>query len=237
MRQNIRLIQKRQVANGTMAFYFEKPAELEFRAGQFCNITLINPPETDEEGNTRGFSLITAPCEEDMAVATRLRDTAFKRVIKQLEIGTEVRFEGPYGNFTLHKAETVPAVFLIGGIGVTPVRSMIVQAIHDNTRHRIILLHANPSPSYAPFMVDFEQLAKNNQHFTFVPVATEGAPDDWYGEQGRINEAMVKKYVPDLNLPIYYLSGPGSMVMAMRQLLVNMGINEDKIRTEEFTGY
>ena len=76
--QHVKLTKKEEIANGTMAFHFKKPAELTFRAGQFCDITLINPSETDAEGNVRGFSLANAPFQDDIIVATRMRDTAFK---------------------------------------------------------------------------------------------------------------------------------------------------------------
>lgn len=234
---NVKLVKKEEIANGTMAFYFEKPKGFEFRAGQFADYTLIDPPETDEEGNTRGFSLITAPYEQYIGAATRLRDTAFKRVLRGLPIGAEVKLDGPYGDFTLHKTETTPAVFVIGGIGVTPVRSMIAQATHDKTAHQITLLHANRTLADTPFREDFEQFAKDNAHFTYVPALTDETLESWTGERGRVDEAMLRRHVPDLSAPIYYLSGPEGMVKAMRQLLVGAGVNEDNIRTEEFAGY
>lgn len=236
MQTKVKLIRKETIAEGTMAFYFAKPAGFEFRAGQFGDFTLIDPPETDAEGNIRGFSLAQAPCEPDLVAATRMRDTAFKRVLKNLPIGTEVMLDAPYGDFTLHKTVSTPAVFLIGGIGVTPVRSMIAQATHDKTAHRITLLHASRTPADLPFKPDLEQLARDNPNFTYV-MAAESASDDWHGERGRIDAAMVKKHVPDLHKPIYYLSGPEGMVSAMRALLVGLEVNEDNIRTEEFTGY
>lgn len=101
-----------------MAFYFEKPAGFEFRAGQFGEWTLLNPPETDKEGATRGFSFITAPFEPDLGCATRLRDTAFKRVLQKPAVGAAVMLDAPYGDFRVHSTATTPAVFIIGGIGV-----------------------------------------------------------------------------------------------------------------------
>lgn len=234
---NVKLIKKEEIANDTMAFYFEKPEGFQYRAGQFADYTLINPPETDEEGNTRGFSLITAPYEDGIGAATRLRNTAFKRVLSDLPIGTEVELDAPYGDFTLHKTETTPAVFIIGGIGVTPVRSMVAQATHDKSAHKITLLHANRTLDDTPFRADFEQFAKDNPNFTYVPVVTDEEQAGLPGEHGRVDEAMLKRHVPDLNAPIYYLSGPEGMVKAMRQLLVSLNVNEDNIRTEEFTGY
>jgi ferredoxin-NADP reductase len=237
MLANVKLLKKEIVAEGTMAFHFEKPKGFEFRAGQFADFTLISPAETDAEGDTRGFSLAYAPFEADLVAATRMRNTAFKRVLKGLPIGTEVKLDAPYGDFTLHKTETTPAVFLIGGIGVTPVRSMIAQSIHDQTAHKITLLHACRTPADLPFRADFERFARENPRIIYVPIASESSPDDWHGERGRVDEAMVRKYVSDLNRPTYYLSGPEGMVKAMRQLLVGLKVNEDNIHTEEFAGY
>jgi len=237
MKTNVKLISKETIADSTMEFRFSKPAGFDFRAGQWTDFALIDPPETDEKGNVRGFSLVQAPYEPDLVVATRMRDTAYKRVLKELPIGTEVKLDGPGGDFTLHKTTTTPAVFLIGGIGVTPIRSMIAQATHDKIDQRLILLHSSRTPTALPYQSDFKRFAKDNPNFTYVAVATDSAPDDWSGERGRINAEMVKKYVPDLSQPIYYLSGPGEMVKAMRELLIELQVDEDKIRTEEFSGY
>ena len=114
---------------------------------------------------------------------------------------------------------------------------MIAQATHDKTNHIITLLHSSRTPADLPFMKDFESLAKENPHFTYVPVASDHAEVAWSGEHGRINEEMIKKYVKNIAEPIFYLSGPEGMVKTIRQLIIDMGVNEDNIRTEEFTGY
>lgn len=233
---NVKLIKRETIAEGTMAFHFSKPDGFEFLAGQFADYTLIDPPETDAEGNTRGFSFVQAPFEPHLIAATRMRDTAFKRVLKNLPIGTKVKLDAPYGDFRLHKTESMPAVFLIGGIGVTPVHSMIAQATHDKTGHKITLLHASRAPSDLPLKANFEQLAKDNPNFTYI-ATVESPTDQWQGEHGRVSAEMVKKYVPNLTTPIYYLSGPEGMVKAMRKLLVDLNVDEDNIRAEEFTGY
>lgn len=237
MIQNIKLLKKQVVATDTMAFTWQKPSGFTFVAGQFGDMTLLNPPETDDEGNTRGFSLAHAPYEDDLVTATRMRDTAFKRMLKELPIGADVKLDAPYGNFTLHKTATTPAVFLIGGIGITPVRSIIAQATHDQMPHQMTLLYANKAPADAAFTDELEGFAKENQHFTFVPIYTEVPEAAWTGERGHIDADMLKRYVLDVAAPIYYLSGPAGMVKAMRHMLVEAGANEDNIRTEEFTGY
>lgn len=236
MKTNVKLIKSETVADGTMAFHFAKPPGFEFRAGQYGDFTLIDPAQTDAEGNTRTFSMMQAPFESDLVVATRMRDTAYKRVLKDLPVGTEIAIDAPYGDFTLHKTESTPAVFIIGGIGVTPVRSMIAQATHDKTSHTITLLHSSRTPADLPLKADFEQLTKDNPRFTYVQTV-DSADGNWGGERGHVTAEMVKKYVPDLSKPIYYLSGPEGMVKAMRTLLIDLKVNEDNIRTEEFSGY
>ncbi|MGZ4812225.1 MAG: FAD-binding oxidoreductase [Terriglobales bacterium] len=94
------LKEREEIAEGTMAFYFAKPADFQFRAGQSIDLTLINPRETDAEGNTRAFSIASAPFDTDLMIATRMRDTAFKRVLRNAPLGTEVKIEGPSGSIS-----------------------------------------------------------------------------------------------------------------------------------------
>ena len=234
-----KLQRKEEVADGTMAFHFEKPAGFTFKAGQFGDLTLINPVETDTEGNTRGFSLASAPYEGDLMFATRMRDTAFKRVLRTMAIGTEVSLDAPYGSFTLHNNARIPAVFLTGGIGVTPVRSIILQATHDNLPHKIFLFDSNRRPEDAAFLNQLMEAQEKNPNYTFVGTMTEmeKSSQKWVGETGYITKAMLVKYVGDLTLPIYYLAGPAAMVTAMRKTLNEAGVDDDNIRTEEFSGY
>src|SRR4029077_5631186 len=113
----VKLKAREEIAAGTMAFHFEKPEGFVYKAGQFADYTLINPRETDAEGNTRGFSLASAPYEDDLMSATRMRDTAFKRVLEKIPLGPALTLDPPYGSFTLHNNAPTPAVFVTGGIG------------------------------------------------------------------------------------------------------------------------
>src|SRR5262245_2346733 len=107
-----KLSQRRDVAVGTMAFHLEKPAGFQFKAGQYMNVTLIDPPETDDEGNTRSFSIASAPFEADLAFASRMRSSAFKRTLKTVDLSRKLRISGPFGSFTLHTDASRTAVFL-----------------------------------------------------------------------------------------------------------------------------
>ena len=235
----VRLKERKEVAEGTMAFYFEKPPGFEFKAGQFLNYTLIDPPETDAEGNLRSFSIASAPGEEDLMLATRMRDTAFKRVLKAIPLGTEVKIDGPFGSFTLHRDASRAAVFVAGGIGITPFRSMIVDATRKEVSRRLLLFYSNRRPEDAAFLSELQQIEKQNPSFKFIGTMTEMAKslERWQGETGFIDQSMLARHLSDLAAPIYYSAGPPVMVTAMSEMLLQAGVDEDSIRTEDFTGY
>ncbi|MEP6590446.1 MAG: FAD-dependent oxidoreductase [Gemmatimonadota bacterium] len=235
----VRLLDTQEVAEGTMAFRVEKPEGFTFKAGQFADVTLINPAETDAEGNTRAFSLASAPYEKSLMFATRMRDSAFKRVLGRMEPGTELTLDGPHGSFTLHNAARTPAVFLTGGIGITPVRSIVLQAAHDTLPQRIVLFDSNNRPEDAVFLDELMAAQSTNAQCTVIGTMTkmEKSSRPWQGETGFITEAMLRKSLDDLALPIYYVVGPPAMVQSMRELLNGVGVDDDNIRTEEFSGY
>jgi ferredoxin-NADP reductase len=233
------LTSRAMVAERTMAFRFAKPADWSYRAGQFVDITLIDPPETDAEGNTRGFSISSAPSENVIMITTRLRDTAFKRVLQQVPLGSLVKVEGPFGDLRLHHAAR-PAVLLAGGIGITPFRSIVVETIGAGSLpYRVVLFHANRRPEDAAFADEFRTLERTDPNLTFVPTMTAMADSTqtWDGERGHIDAAMLRRHLAGVVDPIFYVAGPAGMVQALRTMLVASGVDEDDIRTEEFTGY
>jgi len=234
-----KLKEKEVLAEGTMGFYFAKPAGFQFKPGQYLDITLVDPPETDAEGNIRSLSIASAPEDERLLVATRMRDTAFKRFLKAAPIEAEVRMEGPMGSFTLHNNPTKPAVLLAGGIGITPFSSIVRHAAHARLPHKLYLFYSNRRPEDAAFMPILQELEKANPNFKFIPSMTEmsKSAQTWNGESGFINRDMLVRYLPNLQGPIYYIAGPPTMVAAMRQMLNAAGVDEDDLRTEEFAGY
>jgi len=237
MAYTIKLIKKESAAENTTAFYFEKPQGFTYRAGQYCDFTLINPPETDSEGDKRTFSLSSAPYEPDLIITTRLRDTAFKRTLKNMPVGGELHLEGPFGSLTLPKDTAKTAVFLTGGVGATLVRSMITQAVHDQSPQKILFLYSNRSPQDAIFLDEFTALAAQGSNITFVPTMTDVSGQEWTGEHGPITIAMLQKYLTDIPGAVYYLSGSGEMVGAMRRMLMAHDVDRTSIRSDLFVGY
>lgn len=234
-----KLLNRVEVAEGTMAFHFEKPPGFDFKPGQSTDLTLVDPPENDSEGNVRTFSIASAPFEDQLMFATRMRDTAFKRSLKKVPLGTRVKMESPIGSFTLHKNPAKPAVFLTGGIGITPFFSIVHQAAHDRLPHKLYLFYSNRRPEDAPFLEILETLEKTNPNFRLVATMTQmsRSKKKWAGETGFIDKVMLSRYVSDLRGPIYYIAGPPTMVTDMKKMLVTSSIDEDDVRTDEFAGY
>ena len=230
---------REEVAEGTMAFHFKKPIDWTFKAGQFIDITLLDPSETDAEGNTRGFSIASAPHEETLMVATRMRDTAFKRVLKTMPLGTAVKIEGPFGNLTLHNNAARPAVLLAGGIGITPFRSILFRAAKEKLPHRIFLFYSNRRPEDAPFLEALQALGEKNPNYKLIATMTEieKSHQPWHGETGLINKELLAGYLENAISPIYYIAGPAGMVKGLHTMLNDAGVDDDDIRTEEFVGY
>ena len=227
------------VAEGTMAFHFRKPADFTFKPGQSMNVSLVDPPETDAKGNARTFSIVSAPHETELVIATRMRDTAFKRVLKTMPASGRVGLRGPAGLFTLDPADARPAVFLAGGIGVTPFVSILRDAAHSGLARDLWLFYSNRRPEDAAFLDELMALPARNPRFRFVGTMVEmdKSSRPWSGERGFLDRAMLERHLKHLAPRVYYIAGPPGLVEAMQKMLVGTGVTEDAIHTDEFFGY
>jgi len=237
--QKIQLVRKDTVAEGTTMFSFTKPEGFTHVAGQTVDMTLVEPKETDAEGPMRTFSITSAPHEGVIAIATRMRDTAFKHTLRDMPVGGEVSIERPFGSFAPHENTARPAVFLSGGIGITPFHAIVKDAAHKQLAHTLVLFYSNRRPEDTAFLDELTALQQQNKNYKLVATMTdmEKSAKEWSGERGYIDASMIKKYVPEGTEPIYYLAGPQTMVTAMRGVLTGMGVSNDDIRFEEFAGY
>ena len=237
--QEIRLLRSEIVAEGTMAFHFSRPPGFNFKAGQSLAMSLVNPPETDGEGETRTFTIASAPHEAELMVATRMRDSAFKRVLKSAPAGTTVRIDGPNGEMVLHDDPAQPAVFLAGGIGITPFLSMARHAAQEWLPHPIYLFYSNRRPEDAAFLTELRNLEGLNPAFHLIATMAEPekSAQPWSGETGFIRREMLERHLPGTVGPVYYFAGPPAMTTAMRGMLEAMGVGENAMRYEEFYGY
>lgn len=232
-----RLIRSAEVAQGTRAFYLEKPAGFEFRPGQAMEVILPGAAAGDD--GHHAFSIVSAPHEAELVFATRMRDSTYKRHLASLPPGTALEIDGPFGNLTLHKKTERAAVFVAGGIGITPFMSILRHAALQPTGQRLALLYSNRRPEDTAFLAELQALAKNLPGFALHATMTDMAQSSqpWAGAQGMIDSAFVQRCTAALPAPIFYISGPPAMVQALRQVLVAAGADEDDVRSEEFYGY
>jgi ferredoxin-NADP reductase len=233
------LLGRTEVAEGTMAFQFEKPHDFVFKAGQYIDLTLSTAQRGSSNGLTHTFSIVSSPFDEDLLVTTRIRNTVFKQALSILPIGSGATIDGPMGSFTLHNNTARPAVFLAGGIGVAPFLSMLSYATGEKLCHPIVLFYANRYLEDAAFMNSLWNLERVNPRFRFIPTLTRTDRNyrGWKGETGHISSEMLVTQVGIMRGPIYYIAGPPRMVAATRRTLSEVGVDEDDIRTEDFSGY
>lgn len=207
--QTSKLMRREEVAEGTMAFHFEKPPGFDFKPGQYTDVTLRNAPETDAEGNTRTFSIASAPFENKLVFTTRMRDTAFKRSLKGVPLATEVQIGSAMGSFTLHKNPAKLAVFLAGGIGITPFLSIVRQADKDRLPQKLYLFYSNRRPEDAAFLDTLQTLETTNPNFRLICTMTEMSKSkkEWKGETVLIDKEMLSRHLAILQDPSTTLPG------------------------------
>ncbi|MGH8248441.1 MAG: ferredoxin--NADP reductase [Gammaproteobacteria bacterium] len=235
----VRLEGREEVAQGTMAFHFEKPAGFSFKPGQTIDVVRIDAPAADTQNARHTFSIVSTPFQGDLVVATRMRDSAFKRALKSMAIGSPAKLEGPFGSLTLHKDRARPAVFIAGGIGITPFMSMLRQAAKDRSPQPLYLVYSNRRPEDAAFLAELQGLERDNRNFRMLATMTDMSRSErkWEGATGLVSSDLLKRFVGGLVSPVYYVVGPPAMVKAMQETLSEAGVVDDDIRSEEFYGY
>ena len=168
---------------------------------------------------------------------TRIRGSGFKETLRQAPIGYELTCETPEGEFILRQGETcIRHVFIAAGIGITPYRSILRCSADMNEPLNVLMLYFSRSSSDIIFRRELESIAKQMRTFSLVNVLTE-PEEGWKGEQGKLGEAILRKWVPHPDKLCFWVSGPPGMVSTCREMLELIGVKEQSIRTERFMGY
>jgi glycine betaine catabolism B len=228
----------------------DKTTSLSHTAGQFAFFD-IGGVYDDPKGPIRHFTISSSPTENFIMFSTRIRDSPYKKRLSTLEEGSRVKVRGPEGQFVLHEDYSKPAVFLSGGIGVTPFRSMIKYATDKQLPLKITMFDSNRNRGNILFKKEFDECANINKNLKIIYTISEdeqqqqqqqssSTANNWKGEYGRIEKAMIMKYldIDMLNNSIFYICGPPSMLKAMQSLLHdNLEIPKERIKVEEFVGY
>ncbi|HVZ12727.1 MAG TPA: FAD-dependent oxidoreductase [Patescibacteria group bacterium] len=223
----LKLIEKKQEAPDVTTFVFEPQEKIEWLPGQYLHYVLHHEP-TDDRGSDRWFTNSASPFEKNIHITTRHateKSSTFKTELFKLEVDKEIEISFVEGDFTLDDPEK-DHVFIAGGIGVTPYRSILKQLDHDKKPINITLLYANRDQNVV-FKEEFEEIASRNPSFKIHYI---------YSPE-HIDETKIKELIPDINKPIFYVSGPEPMVDALSNMLKGMGIAANHIKGDWFPGY
>ena len=233
-----RIKDKHEVAKGTLMVTFDLLGEeVDFQPGQYFWVELLNPPYDDEKGPRRHITVVTSPTERGvLGLATRLRDSAFKRSLVELPEGAEVDVEQPKGSFVLPEDTGKEYVFLAGGIGITVFRSMLRYIADKGLDYRITLVYSNRDRESTAFFDELQELEQSIEGLRVVFTMTED--EGWDGEARRIDAELLHDLLgDDLTAYSYMVAGPPTMAKGVTAGLVEAGVPEEQVQSDSFSGY
>jgi ferredoxin-NADP reductase len=229
--------EKREVAKGTLLVVFDlQGEEVDFRPGQYFWIELSDRGYEDEKGLRRHISVVTSPTERGvLGLCTRLRDTAFKKTLAELELGDEVEVEEPKGDFVLPEDTQQQYVFVAGGIGITVFRCMLRYIADTGEPYKVTLVYSNRDRESTPFLDELQELEQTVPGLRLVLTMTEDP--GWEGESRRIDEDMLRDHLGELDPFTYLVAGPPPMVEGVVASLQEAGVPEERVIPDRFSGY
>ncbi len=239
MDYRVRLKGSEMFSEDILVFRIEKPEGYVFSPGQFCFLSLPEKGFHDDKGLRKHLSIASSPGEKELLFATKISESAFKRTLMALPAGAGIVVEPPMGKFTLPENISEPLVFIAGGIGITPFRSMIRHIETQGAGTSVVLFYSVRIPGEAVFLDELQSVAEKNEHIKIVPTMTrvEEGSDVWKGLTGRIGPEMIQEHATGAKHALYYIAGPPALAEGTQKMLRDTGIDLKQIRVEKFTGY
>lgn len=221
----------------TFAFIYEKSKDFVFRPGQFMEWTLSHK-KVDERGNRRYFTIASSPTENEIIIGVKYYNplSSFKVALLKAKSSKKIIAAQLAGDFVLPKKQE-PMVFIAGGIGITPFRSMVKYIIDKKIKSDIVLFYSNKREQDIVFTDVFEEARQYGVNTIYTLTDEEFVPENWQGCVGYVDEHMIMREVPDYLERKFYVSGPQLMVQALEKKLSVMGLPKKKIVTDYFPGF
>lgn len=234
----IEFSEKKRIGSDAFAFYFTPKQDFAFLAGQYLQLTLPHQ-NPDTRGIKRFFTIASSPQEDKIMIATRIIQSSFKKALFTLPKGKKLECFGPLGSFTMSGEQETSRIFLAGGIGITPFRSILLNAAFMSSQTPLTLFASFSTPQELVFYDELINLSKDRKSIKVIYTIShpENSQTNWSGERGRISAELIKKYVQDCLSAKYFISGPPKMVEAMVEIVGGMGVFREQIKKENFTGY
>jgi ferredoxin-NADP reductase len=233
-----RIKDKHEVAKGTLMVTFDLlGAELDFQPGQYFFVTLPDVGHQDEKGLRRHITVVTSPNERGvLGFATRMRDSAFKRSLDELPVGSEVDVEQPKGGFALPDDTSRPLVFVAGGIGITVFRSMLLYMREEGLAHRVTLVYSNRDRESTAFLDELRGLEQELPDFRLILTMTQDP--GWERETRKVDAQFLQDHLAgDLNQYTFLVAGPPGMTEGVQSALQKAGVDEQHVTAERYSGY
>ena len=228
--------EKRQVAKGTLFVRFAVDDYPDYRPGAYFWVELPDRGHEDEKGLRRHISLATSPTEVGVVgLATRLRDTAFKRTLAELEVGDEVQVEEPKGSFLLPQDTSEEYVFVAGGIGITVFRSMLRFIADKDLPYRVTLVYSNRDRESAAFLDELDEIERQVAGLRVILTMTDEA--GWEGETRHLDAEVLDELLDGLEGKTFLVAGPPQMAEAVADSLTGAGLPEEHVLADKFSGY
>jgi len=228
--------EKREVAKGTLFVLFAVDDYPAYRPGAYFWVELPDRGHADEKGLRRHISLATSPTERGVVgLATRLRDSAFKQTLAELEIGDEVQVEEPKGSFLLPEETDAGYVFVAGGIGITVFRSMLRFIADEQLPYRITLVYSNRDRESGAFLDELEELERRIDGLRVILTMTD--EEGWEGETRHLDAAVLAELLGGLDGKTFLVAGPPQMAEAVADSLKGAGLPEERVLADKFSGY
>jgi len=233
-----RIKDKQEVAKGTLFVTFDLLGEdVDFTPGQYFFVTLPDVGYEDEKGLRRHISVVTSPNEKGvLGLATRMRDSAFKKSLAELPVGAEVDVEPPKGSFALPEDTGRPLVMVAGGIGITVFRSMLLYIREERLPYEVTLIYTNRDSESTAFLDELRELERELPNLRLVLTMTQDP--SWDGETRMVDAAFFREYLgDDLNASTFLVAGPPAMAEGVQGALAQAGVKEENVRADRFSGY
>ena len=234
---------RRKVAANTYSFFFQANQLFAFEPGQYLEWTVFHD-DVDSDGIRRYFTIAGATPDGIIEIGVRFpnKPSSFKRRLLDMNLGDTLVASQLSGDFVMPKNKNKKLVFIAGGIGITPFKSMVEYLINGGERRDVTLFYSNRRPediAYYNFFNEVERDFKKEINFKVVYALTDlgAVPENWAGLKGRIDTEAIMRNVPDYRNCIYYLSGPTTVVSSFRKILIDMGISKRHIKTDYFPGF
>lgn len=229
---------KKQLSPDTFAFAFNRVQNFKFIPGQYMEWTLPHK-NTDSRGNRRYFSIASSPSENDIMMTVKFYNpsSSYKKTLLNMVEGQSIIASQVAGDFTLPQDLKKPLVFIAGGVGIAPFRSMIQYLLDKQLQSNIVLFYSNRTANEILFSDTFQKAESYGVKTIYTLTDINNIPEDWQWEKGYITQDLIKQKLPDYTQRTYYISGPQLMVQNFEKLLLGMQVKKRNIITDFFPGY